>query len=222
MALAPQAQLSVLLVNPGFSELTHLASHLADQGTLRRYVTTFRTTGEWQERISDRLPAAGRLLRRRRLPPGVPPEIVSIKGAAADITHALAIRMPPWSGPLARPLAEFALHHARFALGKGAAKLVQPGDVVIASYGCALEGFRVATDRSAVRVLNYPIAHHRYSRRLLEEEARRQPEFASSLQDHKLPFGWEERLDLECGLADRILVGSTFVKNTLNVPGPSR
>jgi glycosyltransferase involved in cell wall biosynthesis len=68
-------------------------------------------------------------------------------------------------------------------------------------------------------VLDYPVAHHRYSRRLLSEEAQRQPEFAGTLTFDHWPRDVERRFDEECSLADRILVGSTFVKESFVAEG---
>jgi glycosyltransferase involved in cell wall biosynthesis len=59
-------------------------------------------------------------------------------------------------------------------------------------------------------VLNYPLAHHRFTRRYLEEEAARQPAFAETLNSHDWPEWQERQLDAEIELADHILVGSNF------------
>ena len=84
--------------------------------------------------------------------------------------------------------------------------------LTVASYLLAEPAFRRT---EGVRVLNYPIAHHRYMQGFVAEEAEREPGFARTLPNWNLQPSWvEPRLDAECALADRILVGSTFARDS--------
>jgi glycosyltransferase involved in cell wall biosynthesis len=91
-------------------------------------------------------------------------------------------------------------------------------DALVASYGVALDAFQTQRG-TALKVLDYPIAHHEYSRRLLDEEARLRPEMASTLQFNRWPRWVTDQWDQECAAADLILVGSAFVKGTFLAQG---
>lgn len=86
-------------------------------------------------------------------------------------------------------------------------------DVVVAQQTCALDVFRAAAP-GTVRVLNYPIAHHRWMMRELLEEAARNPDWKGSLQGNDFEPEELDRLDREIDLADIVLVASSFVKRT--------
>lgn len=79
----------------------------------------------------------------------------------------------------------------------------------------ALETFRAAERLGIRRIYDLPIGYWRAARRILSEEAGRRPEWACTIQglrdsDEKL-----ERKDNELGLAERILVASSFTARTL-------
>jgi alpha-maltose-1-phosphate synthase len=61
-----------------------------------------------------------------------------------------------------------------------------------------------------------PIAHWRTLRRLLEEEAERLPEWASTMEGLKDSATKLERKDAEIEMADRILVASSFTRRSLS------
>jgi len=63
--------------------------------------------------------------------------------------------------------------------------------------------------------VNYPIAHHRFHRAVQREEHERDPEFAETwptLDDW--PADYEEQIDREIQVADRILVGSSYARDS--------
>jgi starch synthase len=62
--------------------------------------------------------------------------------------------------------------------------------------------------------LDYPIAHHAWAERLLSEEARLQPELANTLQLAELPRGTRRRMEAEIEQADRILLLTSFQRQT--------
>ena len=64
-------------------------------------------------------------------------------------------------------------------------------------------------------MLNYPIAHHRYHRALQREEHERDPELAVTWPTlAEWPAAYERQIDAEIEMADCILVGSTYVRDT--------
>lgn len=103
-------------------------------------------------------------------------------------------------------------------LSKAAAAALPYSDALIASYGLALEAFQLG-DPTVLTVLDYPIAHHEYARRLLADEARIRPDMAATLQFNEWPTWVTDRWDQECAAADLILVGSAFVKESFLAQG---
>lgn len=79
----------------------------------------------------------------------------------------------------------------------------------------ALESFRVATRRGQLRLYDLPIGYWRAARSLLEEEARREPEWASTLIGNYDSAEKTARKDAELQLADFVIVASSFTRRTL-------
>jgi starch synthase len=83
---------------------------------------------------------------------------------------------------------------------------------------CAVHTFRKAGDLGLLRVLDQSVGHWRTLAATMREEAERQPDFADSL-----PLGVPERFLAQCTeealLADVILAGSQFVKDTMVCQG---
>jgi glycosyltransferase involved in cell wall biosynthesis len=99
--------------------------------------------------------------------------------------------------------------------------MLSDANVIIAPFGAALEAFEGAGKQGVMKALDYPIAHHRYSDLLLSAEAERIPEFACTLQWRNLSKALERRLDKECELADLILTGSAFARDSFIEQGVS-
>jgi glycosyltransferase involved in cell wall biosynthesis len=94
----------------------------------------------------------------------------------------------------------------------------------VAYVGCGLPAFEALRARAATHaVLSYPIAHHRYHRALQREEHARDPELAVTWPTlAEWPADYERQIDAEIEMADCILVGSTYVRDTFvseGVPG---
>lgn len=92
-------------------------------------------------------------------------------------------------------------------------------DVVVSATRVAKRAFQTVHCHGGRAVLNYQIAHHRFTRRLLSEEAEREPEFALTINPHVCSPSVETLLDEECELADHILVGSSFVRDSFIAEG---
>lgn len=86
--------------------------------------------------------------------------------------------------------------------------------VIIAQQESAARPFARAGD-SALKILSYPIAHHRWLATELSKEVRDNPEWALFVNAADIPD--DERmalLDEEVALADHLVVGSSFVAQT--------
>ena len=88
-------------------------------------------------------------------------------------------------------------------------------NAVYAYEDCALETFRAARDRGVRRIYDLPIGYWRAAQQIYREEAERQPEWSDTLtgirdSDEKLA-----RKEEELKLADRVVVASSFTKQTL-------
>jgi glycosyltransferase involved in cell wall biosynthesis len=79
----------------------------------------------------------------------------------------------------------------------------------------ALETFRAAGRAGAAKIYDLPIGYWRAARELLTEEAELRPEWAGTLPGNLDSAGKTARKDEEIALADRIVVATTFTRETL-------
>lgn len=82
--------------------------------------------------------------------------------------------------------------------------------------------FRAAKDLGRVTIYDQPIGYWRAARQLLEDEAIREPEWASTLSGNRDSAAKNARKDAELGMADVVLVASSFTKRTLEQAGIMR
>ena len=212
-----------LLANFSAPELRHLAAELARRGLLQSFVTRYANQDRSWERMLARLPALGDLYTRtlglRRIPRGIGHSKVVEAGVACDIAAALVDR---FGSRGAQGLALSSRLHRRTArsIARTAARFAPSAAVVIAGSGTALPAFEIAAARGLPRVLNYPSAHHDYRRRFFAAAAHRLPEFARLADcDEEMPELSREQLSRECELADLILVGSRFARDSFIAEG---
>ena len=209
---------SVMVCNLSAPEVNRLGVELARRGVLHRYVRPYANMQRWWERALAHTPGIGalygRTLGRRLPPPGLPPDKVIQAGIAEDFASAAIGRLPfaaEWSR---RKTLELTFAAER-AVAKKAGKLAQDASIVVASYGTARFAFEAVHRAGGRAVLNYPIAHNRYQKKFYAEEAEHAPEFAAALPRMEwLPEEYSERLEQECEIADRIMVGSSFVRQS--------
>jgi glycosyltransferase involved in cell wall biosynthesis len=95
-----------------------------------------------------------------------------------------------------------------------AVKRLKPDGVYCYEDG-ALETFSAARGIGAPCLYDLPIGYWRAARRILQDEAERRPEWAATLGGLKDSAAKLNRKDEELQLADRILVATTFTKQTL-------
>ena len=215
MPLAPSEK-KFVVVNSSHPELDQLASELASRGRLRQYFGRYFPDGRWWERALAGNPATrGTFLSgpgRRRLPPELKSASRYQAGVLWDFAAAVPKRLLGRRGELAWRMM---LTQRDRAIIRSALRHADPDAPVLANFTIGLEVFERAAARGVMRLLNYPIAHHAYSSKLLWQEAALHPEFAQDLamqiyHDPQLV----ERMERECELASRILVGSNFVKQS--------
>jgi glycosyltransferase involved in cell wall biosynthesis len=101
--------------------------------------------------------------------------------------------------------------------GQVAQRLGRGGfDAVYAYEDGAAESFRVARERGVLRIYDLPIGYWRAARAILEEEAKREPEWASTITGNHDSARKTARKDAELREADLVFVASSFTLRTLD------
>jgi glycosyltransferase involved in cell wall biosynthesis len=206
---------AAIVANPGgLRWMRWMATGLAREGLLRTYVTPIAATPAAQRRAA-RLPRpvssrVGRELSLRDLPPDVAPSQVMRVATIPELLQVAVQRSPlPWG------FTREAMHLRSVAFDRRAARLPRSGDLaVIAASTAGLATLRTASELGVPTFLDYPIAHHAWAERLLSEEARLHPELADTLQFAELPERTRRRMEEEIEQADRILVLTSFQRQT--------
>ncbi len=208
----------VAVINYAAPEVNHLAAGLAEAGLLSAYVRPYANMGRTWELALSTIPGMGswyrRTFGRRQMPDGLLPKHVHQTAVTADLLGAAIRHLQTQRG---KDLAERLRWYTRRQIARRGARLAAGAKMVVASYMVAEHAFRRS---QGIRVLNYPIAHHRYIQRFAADEEQREPEFAGTLPDWSAAPPWLERqLDAECALADAILVGSSFARDSFVAEG---
>lgn len=212
-------RLSVVVSNLSAPEINRLGIELANRGVLRKYVRPYINRRRWWERMVERTPGIGALyagtLGRRTPPDGLPLNDIVEAGVAQDFAGAAVGRLPLLPREWRRRTAHELILAAERAVARKAGEFAAGADLAVASYGTGRYAFEAIRRSGGRAILSYPIAHNRYQARLYAEEAELAPEFAAALpRIDLLPAEYSERLERECELADRILVGSSFVRQS--------
>jgi glycosyltransferase involved in cell wall biosynthesis len=214
-----------LVINFNAPELNYLATGLANEGQLVRYVRPYVNKGRLWERAIASLPLAGRAYMssfgRRRIDNRSLVELTQEAGVIPDIAAA-AIARAHFLPTAVRQGSTHRLHEAlRRSVSMRGAERLNGVNCIVAYQGfayAAFEAFREFGQGKAV--LNYPIAHHREQFAVQAQESEREPGFAATWPDYShWPDGYEEQLDREIALADGVLVGSTYAKETFIAAG---
>lgn len=195
-------------------EPRYMAAALAEAGHEVQFATAASfAADEWPMRLARLLPdnrASAEVL-RRELPHGLEGKQIQRGGYVQEVAHLWhkRVRNDPsrtWTA-LQRRNSNFLDRVVTKTLPEASPR------VVIAQQESASRVFEAAPD--ALKILSYPIAHHRWLDRELRRERELHPEWAS---EHATADTMEpERaaaLDREIELADKLVVGSTFVKET--------
>jgi glycosyltransferase involved in cell wall biosynthesis len=217
--LAASPDPSVMVCNLSAPEINRLGAELARRGVLHRYVRPYANMQRWWERSLARAPGVGglyeRTLGRRTPPPGLPLDKVIEAGVAEDFAAAGVGRLPFFTADWRRRKVHELIFATEREVAREAGRLADGANIVVASYGTGRYAFEAVHRAGGRAVLSYPIAHNRYQQKLYAEEAEHAPEFAAALPRMEwLPQGYSDRLDRECEIADRIIVGSSFVRQS--------
>jgi glycosyltransferase involved in cell wall biosynthesis len=186
---------------------------------VRRYLNKERA---W-ERLIARLPVLRGVYSgtfgRRRVPAGVDSSLVVEAGVPTDFAAALVNRFGRRAPDLVMPLSRRLQGSTERAVGRAAGRRVAHGQTVVGSYHVALAAFTTARRLGLRTVLNYPIAHHRWQYEFFAAQAERKPELKAALPSFGDEGAHAAPLDREIELADDILVGSSFVRDTFVAQG---
>lgn len=199
--------LRVVVAHPGTQHSPRLARAVQDGGML----TAFMTQLYWDERrypysVIARIPVLGRIASekgKRRSLAGIRPELVRDIGPITDLAlYAL-------KGPRLRRLREAVMFRANRSFSRQVAKAAAgSADVIIAFDTSARDAFTALQGGPTLRVLD--LSHpHVQGFRILDDEARRDPEWAPS-SDAPLDPAEIERCRQEELLADHVLAASSF------------
>jgi glycosyltransferase involved in cell wall biosynthesis len=210
----------VVVAGPGAPEMRYMAEALADEGALRAYVAPFSPTHSEVETSPFRnLGPLGKgvlgQLRRRIVSDAVGRAERHSAARVADVAATAALRLG-----LAPPIVQLFADWRDRAMQDRLANLLQPTDSdLIVPAGSALAPLRRARELSVRGWLDCPTAHHRFASRLLTEELRLQPDFASTMQFPAASQRAADRLDREIEIADELIVLSTFQLRTYQMEG---
>ena len=218
MSVSQIGKSSIIVVNYSSPEMNHLAAAMAEHGLLQKYIRPYANQHRAWERAIAQLPGFGRLYTktfgRRTMPQGLGSDDIRETAVWQDIVRAGALH---FGGARTKVLAEQLHWSIQHRIAEVASRYVETAQVVVGSYQVSHKAFARA---SGVKVLNYPIAHHRYIQHFVAEERELEPSFAATLPDWSQAPVWQEpELDAECEGADRILVGSTFARNAFMEEG---
>lgn len=218
--------MQISVASPGAERcLRLLAGEIAAADFLRQYFAPFDGSGPmpWHflGRVIPGLSAfASDQLKPRRLPSTVPSTSVAHYASLLELCCVLGQR----AGLPARLQQEMLWLRSWYFDRRVSRGMQRDIDVIVGSYTSCMGTFMRARADGIKTLLHYPVAHHYFAQQLLQEEAKLEPDWASTLQFHQLDNWMNKRLDAEIEAADHILVLSSFQRRTFMEAGvdPSR
>jgi glycosyltransferase involved in cell wall biosynthesis len=211
----------VVVANPGsIPEMLRMANALADAGVLRSYIAPFSPTAS--ELDGPRLAVLGpigRALRSQLWRRVVSESVARSERPRAARIREIALVAGLRAGLSSNTLGRLVTWRNREFEASVARHLDRHDTDLIAPAGAALGGLVEARSLGIRGWLDCPIAHHGYASRLQLEEARLNPAFAESLQVSTRSEA--RRLDQEIGVADELIVLSSFQRRTFVEAGVS-
>lgn len=204
------AKSSILIINPGvMPELREAAKGIYANGQLFIYATsfTFGFDSIWEHLLKGIPEGRFRELLSRRLLP-VPDYYLERSAVSLDILIFLVRKRLP-------KIRKALVILRNRAVQKKAVKLISNNVTTILSHRTSSYlVFKNPLSINTFKFLNYPIAHHAWCDKYCEIESLENPFWKSMLQGNSFTKEEIRRMDSEIELADKILVPSTFVKNT--------
>lgn len=207
----------VLVANPGaIPEMLMMAVACAKAGILAQYIAPIAVSSatmpskvrwaipsHWRRQIE-------RQLKRRELPATLSKASIQRPAWLCELLF-LVSRQFRLVSFAELPLMRFRNHRFDRAVAR---RLLKNDTALITVYSAALCALTRSRTLGVPSYLEYPIAHHSVAERILLEEARREPEYAPTLQFHSFPAAYRRQLEAEINLADHIFVLSSFHKRT--------
>ncbi len=208
----------VLVVSYSAPELNHFATALATQGLLQAYIRPYANQHRDWERAINASPGLGRIYARTFGRREMPPELKGHIKETAVLQDLMRAGILHFVGSRGKAVTNRLNLTIQKRLATVAGRYAEDADLVV---GNAQVSYKMFARASGLKVLNYPIAHHRYIQRFVADETELEPSFASTLPDwNRFSMAWQEpELDMECEQADRILVGSQFARNAFMEEG---
>lgn len=219
---AKPGKYNVLVAHPGTQHSQQTALALQKAGMLHQYVTGFyfKTSGPLANLIQLLPLKYGKklerqLLRRRNddldqnmIRTFPLPELIYVLSARLKFTK-------KWS--------DYVIRWKNRRFDKYVAKLVMTTrpDAVICYDSCALNTFKACKETGSIAILDQSIGLLEYGIKILREEAELHPEFADTLSIN-VPEWLVAQCAEEALAADRVLVASEYVRNTLIENGVSQ
>jgi starch synthase len=208
--------------------MTFIVSHPTGNPNVRGLLSGLSAVGELAEfwtsvalpaRLAHYLPTT--TLRRRALQRNFP-EVGDAKIIARPTLDLVrtALRLAKIQGPLTPETGWASTEAINAVIDSSLARRLQAAELgrvsgVYCYEDVARDSFRAAKERGLSRVYELPSAYWRTSRALLLEEAERHPDWACTMVGLRDSEGKRARKDEEIFLAQRIIVASSFTKNSL-------
>ena len=212
---ATPARKGVGVVHPGTQHSWQTALALQERNDLAWYATSiFYVQDRWPYKIERYLPAYVKALTTKEFErfydPRLEPKLVYTFGATQWAMR-VAARLG-W-----RRIANYLMYRNNSSIARPTARLMRSKPVrAIWAYDlCALETFQFARERGIDTVLDRTIGHPKAYNRIMEEVYAEFPEFCLK-KEFRIAQELLDRADAEHELADLILVGSKFCKDTLD------
>ena len=189
-----------------------------------RMLAGFHTTIAWRPgSVLDRmLPEGLRREMARRSYPGIPQELMHAH-PRRELMRLFAVRQG-WEGLTRHETGRFSFDQVAWELERVVAAELKAGpglDAVYCYDTCARDIFEAAKERGIPRIFDQPTGYYRASLRIIAEERELKPEWATTLSGIRDSAEKFARKDREIGLADAIVVASSFTERTLKeYPGP--
>jgi starch synthase len=206
----------VIVAEPGHVPwMTHAAAALARTEMLSAYISPLGNTVSEAKRLTGPLPGplASRVLgelQRRRTPSSIPASAVKRVATVPELACVAARRVRP-AGSVARALAD----RRDRAFDRGVSRRLGPEhDAAYVAFGSALEVIRKARRIGVSTALQHTVHHHRFAESILQDELARQPDWAPTMQFHRPSPRRKALIEAEVEAADRIMVLSSFSKDT--------
>jgi starch synthase len=205
-----EAQRAVIVAHPGTQHSYETALAVQEAGLLKRYMTGIYYKPTSAVGLAVRLVRPVERQFRRRYKLGLTPSLVK-QYPLGEALYLTGARLKPLTRHAARIVR---WRNRRF--DRIVARVIEqerPSGLICYD-SCSLRAFAKATRLGLVRILDQSVGHWRTLAELLREEAERHPDFADSLS-LDTPEEFLAQCTEEALLADRILAGSQYVKDTM-------